>query len=213
MNNDIGITLFDDNKKILDSLAMLIESQPGFRLCGAFLNVFNINDNVRNTEPDVVLLDIDMPGINGIDGLKSLKKEFQELPVLMLTSFNDEEKIFGSLRNGARGYLLKSTPPERILQSIKDAVNGGVPMTDDVARKVLGHFQQPAKGENNYQLTSRETDVLRLLVDGYSYQQIAERLFISFETVRTHIKHIYTKLSVSNLSEAVVKAVREQLID
>lgn len=213
MEKEIGITLFDDNRKILDSIAMLVESYPGFRLRGAYHNALNIVEDVGRTQPDIVLLDIDMPGVNGIDGLKRLKKEYPDIPVLMLTSFDDEQKIYDSLRYGARGYLLKSTPPDRILQAIRDAVNGGVPMTDRVAVKVLDYFRQPSRGTSRYQLTGREVEVLRLLVNGAGYQEVADTLSIGYETVRTHVKHIYAKLEVANLSEAVVKAVREQLID
>jgi DNA-binding NarL/FixJ family response regulator len=131
----------------------------------------------------------------------------------MLTSFDDEEKVFRALRNGARGYLLKSMPPQKILQAIEDAYDGAVPMSDPIANKVLSFFRQPSKAESNYQLTDREQDVLKLLVEGKSYQQTADELVISYETVRTHVKHLYQKLEVATLAEAVVKAVRENLVD
>jgi len=209
----IKILLFDDNPKMLDSMRMLIETSDKLIVCGAFQNVLHAVETIRSLKPDLVLMDIDMPGLNGLEGLKQVNKHFPQLPVLMLTSFDDEEKVFRALRNGARGYLLKSMPPQKILQAIEDAYDGAVPMSDPIANKVLSFFRQPSKAESNYQLTDREQDVLKLLVEGKSYQQTADELVISYETVRTHVKHLYQKLEVATLAEAVVKAVRENLVD
>lgn len=205
--------MFDDNPKMLDSMRMLIETSDKLIVCGAFQNVLHAVETIRSLKPDLVLMDIDMPGLNGLEGLKQVNKHFPQLPVLMLTSFDDEEKVFRALRNGARGYLLKSMPPQKILQAIEDAYDGAVPMSDPIANKVLSFFRQPSKAESNYQLTDREQDVLKLLVEGKSYQQTADELVISYETVRTHVKHLYQKLEVATLAEAVVKAVRENLVD
>ncbi|MEX1188017.1 MAG: response regulator transcription factor [Bacteroidia bacterium] len=210
---DIKVMLFDDNAKILDSMSLLLETHEGFDVCGTFANVLNCIEEVSHHNPDIVLMDIDMPGLNGLEGLKIIIKKFPDLPVLMLTSFDDEQKVYTSLRNGARGYLLKSMSPDIILQSIKEAYYGGVPMSDRVAKKVLDYFRKDSKGIEHYHLTEREIEVLRLLVSGKSYQQVADSLIISYETVRTHIKHLYNKLGVSTLAEAVVKAVKEELID
>lgn len=205
--------MFDDNPKMLDSMRMLIETSDKLIVCGAFQNVLHAVETIRSLKPNLVLMDIDMPGLNGLEGLKQVNKQFPQLPVLMLTSFDDEEKVFRALRNGARGYLLKSMPPQKILQAIEDAFDGAVPMSDPIANKVLSFFRQPSKAESNYHLTDREQDVLKLLVEGKSYQQTADELVISYETVRTHVKHLYQKLEVATLAEAVVKAVRENLVD
>ncbi|MEZ5172161.1 MAG: response regulator transcription factor [Bacteroidia bacterium] len=209
----INILLFDDNPKMLDSMSMLIDTSDRMSVCAAFQNVLHCEEEIKNHKPDLVLMDIDMPGLNGLDALKKVHKQFPSLPVLMLTSFEDEEKVFGALRNGARGYLLKNMPPQKILKAIEDAYAGAVPMSDQIANKVLEYFRQPGKGETDYELTERELEVLRHLVNGKSYQQAADEMIISYETVRTHVKHLYTKLGVSTLAEAVVKAVRENLVD
>jgi DNA-binding NarL/FixJ family response regulator len=211
--NTIKVMLFDDNSKILDSMCMLLDTHEGFDVCGAYSNVLNCLEEVKIKNPDIVLMDVDMPGLNGLEGLKLLTKKYPDLPVLMLTSFDDEQKVYSALRNGARGYLLKSMPPDTIVNSIKEAYAGGVPMSDRVANKVLDYFRKASRGNVDYHLTDRELDVLRLLVNGSSYQQVADELSISYETVRTHIKHLYTKLGVATLAEAVVKAVKEELID
>ncbi len=210
---DIRVLLFDDNKKMLSSLSMLIESQLGMVLCGAYSNALNIVEVVRIHKPTLVLLDINMPGVSGIEGLAKLTKESPETPVIILTAFDDEDKIIAALRNGARGYLLKSTPPDTLIKLMRDSVNGLVPLANQVNEVVLNHFKKPVKGVSTYALTEREIDVLRFLVKGESYQEVADSLSISYETVRTHIKHLYVKLEVSNLAAAVVKAVRENLID
>lgn len=210
---NIRVLLFDDNKKMLKSLSMLIESQVGMALCGAYSNALNIVEAVMTHKPTLVLLDINMPGINGIEGLAKLSKECPETPVIMLTAFDDEDKIIGALRNGARGYLLKSTPPDTLIKLMRDSVKGIVPFTNQVTEVVLNHFKKPVRGISEYALTEREIDVLRLLVKGDSYQLVADSLNISYETVRTHIKHLYVKLKVANLAAAVVKAVRENLVD
>ncbi len=209
----IKIILFDDNPKMLDSLITLIGTSDRIEVAAAFSNALHVIEQIKTHKPDLVLMDIDMPGINGIEGLKQIHKQFPQLPVLMLTSFDDEEKVFGALRNGARGYLLKSMAPQKILKSIEEAAAGAVPLSDNVANKVLNYFKQPSTAEINYHLTERELEVLKHLVNGKSYQQAADEMIISYETVRTHVKHLYTKLGVATLAEAVVKAVRENLVD
>jgi DNA-binding NarL/FixJ family response regulator len=210
---EIRVLLFDDNKKMLNSLSVLIESQSGMVLCGAFNTALNIVNEVKIHKPSLVLLDINMPGINGIEALSRLSKEFPDIPVIMLTAFDDEEKILGALRNGARGYLLKSTPPDKLIQLMRESIEGHVPLTNQVADKLLNHFKKPIRTHSDYNLTEREIDVLRLLVKGDSYNEIASILMISYETVRTHIKHLYVKLDVSNVAAAVAKAVRENLVE
>lgn len=210
--SDIRLVLYDDNPKIIDSMTMLLESHEGFEVLDSFLNVLNCEAQISELQPDIVLMDIDMPGLTGLEGLKILTKKFPTIPVLMLTSFDDEQKVFTALRNGARGYMLKGMFPEIIINSILEAYHGGVPMSQKVANKVLDFFRKETKGSADYNLTEREIDVLRLLIKGLSYQQVANNLNVSYETVKTHIKHLYSKLGVSNLTEAVVKAVKEDIV-
>ncbi len=209
----IQIILFDDNKHIRESLAMLFLSDNDFHLCGAYENAESAEDLIAITKPDVVLMDIDMPGKNGIDAVADIHKRFPDLPIIMLTVFDDADRVFTSLRNGALGYMLKSSSPEKLLEAIKDVYSGGAPMSPSIARKVMFRLQTESPGKpEDYQLTAREKDVLALLVDGLSYKMIADKLDIGFETVRSHIKKIYEKLHVQTMTEAVSKTLRERLL-
>jgi len=164
-------------------------------------------------KPDVVLMDIDLPGINGIEAVSIVKSVSPSTQVIMLTVFDNEEKIFQAIRNGASGYLLKNSSPTEIVDSIFDVYRGGSPMTASVARKVLQYFQhQPKAQKPDYNLSEREQEILKGLVNGYSYKLIANEYFISIDTVRSHIRHIYDKLQVNSKTEAVLKAINEGLV-
>lgn len=211
---NIRLTIFDDNKRFRESIGLLFETNHGFELAGSFPDVLNVVENVEDTAPDVVLMDIDMPGINGISAVKQLKEKFPKLPVIMLTSFDEDDKVYQSICNGAMGYLLKNTQPNNLIDAVRDVYAGGAPMTPSIARKVMMHFQQqnmPA-GQNDYNLSEREKEVLSQLVKGLSLKMIADELFVSRETVKTHVKNIYSKLHVSCATEAVAKTLKEKLL-
>jgi len=210
----IHVALFDDSKQIRDSLGTLLSTTPGIGLCACFPNAMDVSEKIAACKPDVVLMDIDMPGVNGIEAVRTLHAERPGLPIMMLTVFADEDRVYDSLRAGAVGYLLKNNDPEAVLAAIQEVYAGGAPMTPSIARKVMLHFQRmPVAVETpDHGLSAREKEVLTGLVDGLSYKMIAERLGISFETVRSHIKRIYEKLHVHNNAEAVAKTLKGRLL-
>ena len=196
----IKVFIYDDNLSRRDSLKALIELSPEMSFCGEAINCINVKADMDSCFPDVVLMDNNKPGADGITGLKGIKKNFPHIKVLMQTVFDDTDKIFECIRNGASGYILKKDPPQRILQAIQEVYDGGAVMNPGIALKVLDFFQ-PQKINNP--LTKRETEVLKLLSEGMSYKMVADKLFLSFNTVNTHVKHIYEKLHVSSLGEAI----------
>lgn len=209
----IRIVIYDDNADLRDGLSVLLKGTTGFELVGAFPNCENVEAEIATLQPDVVLMDIDMPIANGIQGLKIIKEKYPNVNVLMLTVFEDNEHIFDAICSGAVGYMLKRTPPAKLLEAIHDANNGGAPMTSSIARKVL-QMLPPQKRvlDNAHNLTEREREILNLLVKGNSYKMIADICFISMDTVRSHIKKIYEKLHVHSQTEAVAKAIHNQIV-
>jgi DNA-binding NarL/FixJ family response regulator len=213
----IRVVVFDDNALFLDSMSLLIDDAPGFTLAGAYTDCNDIDHKMGESQPDVVMMDIEMPGVNGIEGVRQIKKNFTKINVLMQTSFEDDDKVFNAICAGASGYILKNTMPARILESIVEVYQGGSPMSPSVARKVLGFLQQPqadsAKTDvPDYNLSNREKEVLSCLVKGMSYKMIADSCHISYETVRSHMKNIYEKLHVASMTEAVAKAINQRLV-
>lgn len=212
--SDTRITIFDDNKRFRESISLLFETNHGFEMAGSFPDVLTVIEDVEESKPDVVLMDIDMPSVNGIAAVKKLREKFSKLPIIMLTSFDEDDKVFQSICAGAMGYLLKSAQPNDLIDAVREVSAGGAPMTPSIARKVMMHFQQqntPAP-ENDYGLSDREKDVLAELVKGKSLKMIADELFVSRETVKTHVKNIYSKLHVSCAAEAVAKTLNQKLL-
>ncbi|MFI5172519.1 MAG: response regulator [Chitinophagales bacterium] len=208
---DIRVTLFDDNERLRDSLSMTFSKTRGYVLAGAFADCSNVEIAIEATKPDVILMDIDMPGMNGIEAVKLIRTTNKDVQVLMMTVFDDDEKIFDAICAGANGYVLKSTSLVTLLEFVKEVHEGGSPMSPAIARKVLTIVQQknPAKKEEDpYDLSDREKEVLKWLVEGDSYKAIADKLFISYSTVNSHIKNIYKKLHVNSMSEAVSKVLK-----
>jgi DNA-binding NarL/FixJ family response regulator len=211
----IKVVVFDDNKGRLESLELLINQFRDMSCVGTFENCLNIIEDVRNIKPDVVLMDIDMPGLNGIEGLKLLRKEFPEIMVIMQTVFDNADKIFEAIRSGAHGYFLKKTSPSKLIEGIRDVMEGGAPMTPSVAKKVLEMFssQQSVKSTQGpkFDLTPRELEVLGFLIKGASYKMIADQCGISWHTVNSHFKKIYEKLHVHSAGEAISKAIEHKI--
>ena len=192
---------------------MLINGSDGFEVLSSFKNCNNVVEEVQAFKPDVILMDIDMPGVNGLEGLKKIREVDTDVKILMLTVFDDNKNVFQAISNGANGYILKKTPPGKLLEYITEAQSGGAPMTASVATQVLKMFSSMnnEKGED-YNLSDREKQVLQLLVEGYSYKMIAGKMFIAIDTVRSHIKKIYEKLHVNSKSEAVAKAFKDRIV-
>lgn len=190
---------------------MIIDFTPGYTCVGAYPNGNNLLEDISSTKPEVILMDIDMPGISGIQAVELLKKHYPEVLVVMQTIFDDNDNIFKAICAGADGYLLKNTPPARLISGIEEVLEGGAPMSASVARKVL-ESQRSNTGSNDSALSGREKELLKLLVEGHSYKIVADKLFISVGTVQSHIKNIYSKLQVNSKAGAVAKAIRDKLV-
>lgn len=208
-----SILLYDDNESLRVSMEALISEQPDFELLAAFSNAETVATDILEMKPDVILMDIDMPVVNGVEAVKKIRKTNSTLPIIMLTVFDDNENIFNAICAGASGYILKRYATEEIPAAIRDVLTGGAPMTGTVARKVLQMVPQAKNQEQEKSnLTKKETEILQLLVNGFSYKMIAAELKLSIDTVRFHIKKIYDKLHVHSATEAVSKALKDRLI-
>jgi DNA-binding NarL/FixJ family response regulator len=212
----IRVAIFEDNKHLLETLRMLLEGTPGYTCTGAYPNCKNMLPLLQSYPCDIVLMDIEMPGMNGIEATKLIKEMFPAMQVLIQTVFSEDQYIFNAICAGASGYILKSTTPQGYLQAIADVNAGGSPMTPGIARRVLELFRDntpvaPAPVKD-YKLTPQEKKILQLLVDGKSYKMIATELFIAVETVKTHVGNIYGKLQVHSGTEAVSKAIRDRIV-
>ena len=214
--NRIRIMIYEDNPELRESLKQLIDGSEGMSCIAAFSGCIEAGEEVMALQPDVVLMDIDMPGMSGIEGVKNIRKVRPETHIIMLTVFDDNQLVFDAVCAGATGYLLKRTPDEKIIEAIRDVQTGGAPMTSRIARQVLQLFSGQQIKESttpiDYQLTKRETETLSWLVKGYSYKMIAENMEVSIDTVRAHIKKIYEKLHVHSMNEAVAKAIRQKIV-
>ena len=213
----LRIAIFDDNKNIRDSIKMLLQTEPEFEVVGVYCHVLDVIEDIRESQPDVVLMDIEMPGMTGIEAVKLIKQGFPQIQVLMQTVFEDDDRVFDSICAGASGYILKNHINIKLLESIREVQYGGSPMSPSIARKVLSKMQQIpqfVKPEEapDYHLTAREKEVLLCIVNGLAYKMIADQLNISYETVRSHVKKIYEKLHVASLTEAVAKAINQRIV-
>lgn len=210
----IRVTIFEDNNPLREGLYQLINNSDGYSCVGAFPDCSNLLNNVKETRPDVVLMDIGMPVISGIEAVTMLIEKYPGMKILMQTIFEDSDKIFKSICAGASGYILKNTSPGRILDAIKETYEGGAPMSPTIATKVLKMFQAQSitSRDNSGDLSEREKEVLSCLVKGMSYKLVADELSISIDTVRGHIRKIYEKLHVNSKSEAVAKAIRKKIV-
>lgn len=205
---NITVAIVEDDREISEMLSLIIDRSPGYSCKQSYDNCESAIEAIPQHPPDVVLMDIDLPKMNGIKGVKILKEKFPEIDFIMLTIQEDDDSVFNSLCAGATGYLLKDTPPADLLNSIKEVRNGGSPMSPSIARRIIASFKQTSESP----LTIRETEILEQLCDGDNYKVIAEQLFISGHTVRAHIKSIYKKLQVNSRAEAVKKAINDKLI-
>ncbi|MCU0335655.1 MAG: response regulator transcription factor [Chitinophagaceae bacterium] len=200
----IKLLIYEDNPQLREGLSMLIDGSDGFEVLSAFKHCGNVVEEVTAFEPDVVLMDIDMPLVNGIEGLKKIREVNTTVKVLMLTVFDDNKNVFEAIRNGANGYILKKTPPGKLLEYIQEAASGGAPMTASIATQVLKMFSDIHHQTNDsYNLSDREKQVLQLLVNGYSYKMIAADMYIAIDTEKLH---------VNSKSEAVAKAFKDKLV-
>lgn len=206
--NNITVAIVEDDDEIRNLLKILIDNSPGFSCKQSYSTCESAIEAIDNHPPDVVLMDIELPGINGIEGVKQLKHRMEQTDFIMLTIRDDDESIFQSLAAGSTGYLLKDTPPSNLLASIREVYEGGSPMSAAIARKVTQYFRPVVSSR----LSDREIEILQLLCEGKNYTQIANKIFISGHTVRNHIKNIYQKLHVHSRAEAVNKAIKNRFV-
>jgi DNA-binding NarL/FixJ family response regulator len=209
----IKVAIVEDRREIREGLATLIGGTEGFRCTGSFRSMEEALARIGHDLPDVVLNDIGLPGMSGIEGIRILRERHPGLQVLMLTVYDDDDRIFDAICAGACGYLLKKTPPARLLESLKEAVAGGAPMSPEVARRVISLFREIRPPERaDYDLTPHETRLLKLFVEGHNYKTAAAELGVTVHTVSFHLRSIYDKLQVHSKTEAVAKALRDRLV-
>jgi DNA-binding NarL/FixJ family response regulator len=211
---EIRVAIVEDHQGIRQGLEQLINNHNRFVVVGSYPDCTDIINHIRTDRPDIVLMDIQLPGISGIEGIRLVKKEFPEIRLVVQTIFEDDDKIFESICAGASGYLLKKSPPQLIVQAIEEVYDGGARITPSIASRVLQMFRK--MGDINVKpdskLTKREYEVLQELVNGLSYKQIAAKFDITYDTVRFHMKNIYVKLQVTSMTEAVAKALLQRLV-
>ena len=209
----ITVVIVEDERDVREGLAILIDGAPGFRCVSCYRTMEQALARLDVDRPDVLLTDLALPGMSGIDGIAAARKTHPHVPVLALTVFDTDDKVLNALCAGASGYVLKNTPPSRLLESLQEVAAGGAPMSPEVARRVVRLFREfrPAK-EATYHLTPQENELLKLLADGHHKKTAAHAMGISINTVSFHLKHIYEKLQVHSKTEAVAKALRERLV-
>lgn len=206
-----NLVIYDDNEKLRQTLELLLEAS-GFNVKGSYSHCDDVIKNIQNQGIDLVIMDINMPGIGGIKGLQKLKEDFPDVKVVMHTVFDDDERIFQCICSGAEGYLLKNTNPIKFIQLLQETMEGGASMSPFIAQRVLGHFRESKKIKDQFNLTARELEILSWLVKGYSYKMIANECSITIDTVKKHLQNIYHKLHVNCATEAVAKALVHKII-
>jgi DNA-binding NarL/FixJ family response regulator len=207
---NISVAIVEDNDKIRDGLSLLIDGSEGFNCLATYSNAEDALKYLPGQKPDVVLMDIQLPKMSGIECVENLIQKSPDLQIMMLTVYEDNEQVFKSLAAGATGYILKRTPPAELLEAIRELHEGGSPMSDQIARKVVQTFQQIGKSSKETEILSeRETEILSFLAKGYQDKEIAEKFFLSVKTIRTHLRNIYKKLHVHSRTEAVLKYLRK----
>lgn len=208
----ISALIYEDNELLRESLCSMFSLTSEINVAGAFNSPANFKDHLQKYRPDLILMDIDMPEMDGIEAVKKIRSINRNVAIIMLTVFDDDRHVFDAICVGASGYLLKKHISSKLYDSVREVLDGGAPMSPSIARMVISSMQQPQQPANDYQLTPREKEVLALLARGNSYKLIAARFEISIDTVRTHIKRIYEKLHVHSQTEAVSKAINERLV-
>jgi DNA-binding NarL/FixJ family response regulator len=208
----IRLYIYEDDEDLREGLSNYLSSTGEIDVVCCFANCDTIANDLKMGQVEVILMDIDMPGTNGIEGVRIAKAVQPAINIIMFTVFDDDKKIFDAICAGADGYLLKQTPPDRIIEALKDVLNGGAPITPSIAKKVLNSFPKKSSENNSELLTVKEREILQHLVKGRSYKQVAEANSISIETVRTHIKRMYNKLHVHSMSQAVAMAIQQKLV-
>ncbi|MBN8855062.1 MAG: hypothetical protein BGO55_25365 [Sphingobacteriales bacterium 50-39] len=208
----VSIVIFEDNARLRESLTILLDGVEGYTVAGGYDNCAQAAAVVAQHRPDIVIMDISMPEVDGIEGLRIIKEKYPETYIIIHTVLEDEDKLFECLCGGANGYILKNTSFVHLLEAIDNVLHGGAPLSPAIAKKVLHSFQQTGQGRLQYHLTEREKEVLKQLVKGFSYKMIAGNCHISVDTVRGHIRNIYSKLHVNCGREAVAKALRDRIV-
>lgn len=208
----IKILLYDDADQFRNAISLLLRDAEAFEVVGSFNNCDTAITDIQVLKPDVILMDIDMPGTTGIEGVRMIREKNDAVKIIMLTVFDNNKNIYDAIRFGANGYVLKKSAPAAIISAIRDVFEGGAPMNSSIATQVLQMFASLSPSTQNYGLSEKEKAVLQSLVDGNSYKMVAASLQISIDTVRTHIRNIYEKLQVNSKSAAVAKALKERIL-
>jgi DNA-binding NarL/FixJ family response regulator len=209
----IRTAIIEDHEEIREGIGFLINSTSGYQLVGKFTSMEEALKDISRNLPDVVLFDIGLPGMSGIEGARILKDKYPQMSLVALTVYNDDDRIFEAICAGASGYLLKKTPPARLLEGLREAISGGAPMSPEIAARVITLFRKFSPPEkSDYKLTPHETRLLKMLVEGHTYKTAAGELKSSINTIGTHMQSIYRKLQVHSKSEAVAKALQERLV-
>jgi DNA-binding NarL/FixJ family response regulator len=209
----LRVAIVEDEREVREGLGALISGTAGFTCAAGYRTMEDALAAIGDVAPDVVLVDIGLPGMSGIDGIRILRDQLADTPILALTVYDDDDRVFEALCAGASGYLLKNTPPARLLESLAEAVRGGAPMSPEVAQRVVRLFREFRPPERaSYHLTPQEIELLKLLVEGHHYKTAAEEMHVSVNTISFHLKNIYAKLRVHSKTEAVAKALRERLV-